>query len=370
MASSFGETLRVSVFGESHGTAIGAVADGLPAGETVDEAILLDFMQRRQGGKNALSTARKEPDVPRFLSGLTDGRTNGFPLCIEIENTNTRSGDYKNLADIPRPSHADYTAYVKWNGQADLRGGGHFSGRLTAPLCAVGGVALQILARRGIAVGAHLYSVGQTEDTPFPMLPDSGLFDKIAAKKFPVINDEAGAAMQREILAAREALDSVGGTVECVITGLPAGLGDPMFDGIENRMARALFGIPAVKGLEFGGGFALSAMRGSRANDPFTVDENGVITTETNHNGGVQGGITNGMPLRFRVGFKPTPSIAQMQRSVSISEKKSAALEIRGRHDPCIVQRAVPVVEAVAALVTLDVLLSDGRFGELGTVAV
>ena len=359
MASVFGDALRVSVYGESHGTAIGALVDGFPAGEPIDEASLLYFMARRQGGKNALSTARKEPDIPKILSGVTDGRTNGFPLCIEIENTNTRSSDYKNLADVPRPSHADYTAYVKWNGQADLRGGGHFSGRLTAPLCAAGGIAKQILGRRGIAVGAHLASVGSIEDKLFPMLPDPQLFDEIAHKDFPTLDDDLGVSMQQEILAAREASDSVGGSVECLITGLPAGLGSPMFDGIENSLARALFGIPAVKGLEFGSGFALAGMRGSEANDPFVINENGVITTETNHSGGIQGGITNGMPVRFRVGFKPTPSIAQTQRSVSLSRRDNTEISIHGRHDPCIVQRAVPVVEAVAALVSLDILLKE-----------
>lgn len=361
MASGFGEKLRVSVFGESHGTAIGAVVDGLPAGEPINYDELVRFMERRQGGRNALSTARKEPDLPRFLSGVTDGKTNGFPLALEIENTNTRSGDYSDLADVPRPSHADYTARIKWNGNADMRGGGHFSGRLTAPLCAAGGIAKQILARRGIFIGAHLNSVGAVNDQPFPMLPDAQLFDDIAEKELPVLDDGAGAEMQKEILAAREALDSVGGTVECVITGLPAGLGDPMFDGIENRLARALFGIPAVKGLEFGAGFALSKMRGSQANDPFAINENGEITTKTNSSGGIQGGITNGMPVRFTVGFKPTPSISKEQQSVSLSERKEVPLTVHGRHDPCIVQRAVPVVEAVAALIALDVLLSDGR---------
>lgn len=360
MASGFGETLRVSIFGESHGTAIGALIDGLPAGEMIDEQELLDFMQRRQGGRNNISTQRKEPDLPRFLSGVTDGRTNGFPLCIEIENTNTRSGDYNNLADSPRPSHADYTAYVKWHGQADLRGGGHFSGRLTAPLCAAGGIAKQVLVRRGIYVGAHISSIGTVKDLDFPMHPKASQFDDIAQKHLPVIDDSAGERMIQEILAARDAQDSVGGTVECAVIGLPAGLGSPMFDGIENRMARAIFGIPAVKALEFGGGFSLSEMRGSQANDPFCIDENGEVATKSNHSGGIQGGITNGMPVRFRVGFKPTPSISQKQQTVSLSDRTETELEIHGRHDPCIVQRAVPVVEAVAALVVLDVLLTEG----------
>lgn len=359
MASDFGERLRVSIYGESHGNGIGAVIEGLPAGEAVDTDRLMRFMERRQGGRNRFSTARKEPDVPEFVSGIFDSITTGFPVCIRIANTNTRSGDYSNLAMKPRPSHADFPAYIKWNGAADMRGGGHFSGRLTAPLCAAGGIAIQILERRNIFVGAHLSSVGAVSDDSFPLLPDAALFEAIAQKMFPVISDEKGVQMQEEILAAREALDSVGGTIECMVTGLPAGLGDPMFDGMENRLAKVLFGIPAVKGVEFGDGFALSQMRGSQANDPFCTDQHGNIVTETNRNGGILGGITTGMPLRFRVGIKPTPSIAQPQKTVSLPEGKETTLEIKGRHDPCIAQRAVPVVEAAAALTVLDVLLCD-----------
>ncbi|MBR3045123.1 MAG: chorismate synthase [Oscillospiraceae bacterium] len=359
MASQFGERLRVSIYGESHGNGIGALIEGLPAGEHIDFERLMRFMERRQGGRNALSTARKEPDVPEFVSGVFEDKTTGFPVCIRIANTNTRSGDYSNLALKPRPSHADYSAYMKWHGHADMRGGGHFSGRLTAPICAAGGIALQILERRGIYVGAHLSSVGSVRDDAFPMQPDAALFAQIAEKAFPVISDEKGTQMQQEILAAREALDSVGGTIECMVTGLPAGLGDPMFDGIENRLARVLFGIPAVKGVEFGDGFALSEMRGSAANDPFGTDAQGNIITKTNRNGGILGGITTGMPVRFRVGIKPTPSIAQQQETVSLPEGTDTTIEIKGRHDPCIAQRAVPVVEAAAALTVLDVLLCD-----------
>ncbi|MBP0966571.1 MAG: chorismate synthase [Oscillospiraceae bacterium] len=359
MASEFGERLRVSIYGESHGNGIGALIEGLPAGEQVDPARLMRFMERRQGGRNALSTARKEPDVPDFVSGIFNGRTTGFPVCIRIANTNTRSGDYSNLAMNPRPSHADYPAYIKWKGAADMRGGGHFSGRLTAPVCAAGGIALQILERHHIYVGAHLSSVGAVSDDPFPMLPEPTLFSQIADKAFPVISDEKGLLMQQEILAAKEDRDSVGGTIECMVTGLPAGLGDPMFDGMENRLARALFGIPAVKGLEFGDGFALSQMRGSQANDPFCTDAHGNIVTETNRNGGILGGITTGMPLRFRVGIKPTPSISKLQKTVSLPDGQETTLEIKGRHDPCIAQRAVPVIEAAAALTVLDVLLCD-----------
>ncbi len=359
MASQFGERVRVSIFGESHGPGIGTVIEGLPAGEIVDFTSLQRFMERRQGGRNALSTARKEPDIPRVVSGIFDGRTTGFPVCLMIENANTRSGDYSNLLDKPRPSHADLSAFVKWHGNADMRGGGHFSGRLTAPLCAAGGIAKQILGRRGIFVGAHLSSIGNVQDEPFPMVPDAALFERIAEKPLPVISDARGEEMQREVAAAREALDSVGGSVECMILGLPAGLGDPMFDGIENRLARVLFGIPAVKGVEFGDGFALTQMRGSQANDPFCYDETGAVRTQTNRNGGILGGITTGMPVRFRVGIKPTPSIGQPQKTVSLRTHAPAEIEIRGRHDPCIAQRAVPVIEAAAALVALDVLLCD-----------
>lgn len=362
MASQFGERLRVSIFGESHGNGIGALIEGLPAGEQINFDRLMQFMERRQGGRNALSTARKEPDIPEFVSGVFENKTTGFPVCIRITNTNTRSGDYNNLALKPRPSHADYSAYMKWHGHADMRGGGHFSGRLTAPVCAAGGIALQILERHGIFVGAHLSSVGAIHDEAFPMQPAPELFDTIAAKAFPVISDEKGDAMQQEILAAREAQDSVGGTIECMILGLPAGLGDPMFDGIENRLARVLFGIPAVKGVEFGDGFALSEMRGSAANDPFCADHDGNIMTKTNRNGGILGGITTGMPVRFRVGIKPTPSIAQPQETVALPEGSQATIEIKGRHDPCIAQRAVPVIEAAAALTALDVLLCDSEW--------
>ncbi len=363
MASAFGERLRVSIYGESHGNGIGALVDGFPAGFPIDTDALMRFMERRQGGRNAFSTARKEPDLPEFVSGVTDGKTNGFPLCIRIANTNTRSGDYSALAMKPRPSHADYTAHLKWHGQADMRGGGHFSGRLTAPVCAAGGIALQMLAAKGIFIGAHLASVGTVHDDAFPMLPDRALFKEIAAKAFPVISDEKGEQMQQEIMAARADGDSVGGTVACMITGLPGGLGDPMFDGIENRMARVLFGIPAVKAVEFGDGFALSEMRGSQANDPFCTDESGRISAKTNRNGGILGGITTGMPVRFRVGIKPTPSIAKQQETVTLGERpENTTVEIQGRHDPCIAQRAVPVIEAAAALVTLDLLLAEGSF--------
>lgn len=357
MSSEFGNHLRVGVFGESHGRAIGVTMQGLPAGEAVDVATLEAFLDRRRPGKNALSTARVEPDRPLFLSGLLEGKTTGSPLTAVIENRDARSRDYAELADKPRPGHADYTAFVKWNGMADMRGGGHFSGRLTAPLCIAGGIAKQILARRGIFIGAHLSAVAGISDDPLPDKPTQALFDSIAAKDFPVLDDAKGCAMQEAILTASHAGDSVGGIIECAAIGLPAGLGDPMFDGMENRLSAALFGIPAIKGVEFGAGFAAAAMRGSEHNDPFRMDEDGNVTTETNHAGGILGGITTGQPIVLRVAVKPTPSISKPQKTVSLSKHEDAELIVHGRHDPCVAHRAVPVVEAVTACVLLDYLL-------------
>lgn len=362
MSSEFGKILRVGVFGQSHGRAIGVTVDGLPAGEAVDLDELNAFLDRRRPGKNGLSTPRKETDLPVFLSGLERGVTCGSPLCAIIENGDPHSSDYDELTDKPRPSHADYTAFVKWGGQADMRGGGHFSGRLTAPLCIAGGIAKQILARRNIFVGAHLTSVSTVEDERFPLFPTAELFAGVASKEFPVLSDAAGERMKAAIAAAASEGDSVGGTIECAAIGLPAGLGSPMFDGVENRLAAALFGIPAVKGLEFGAGFSSSALRGSENNDPFTV-ENGAIRTVTNHAGGILGGITSGMPLTLRVAVKPTPSISAPQRTISLSRMEPEELVIRGRHDPCIAHRAVPVVEAVTAAVLLDLLLEGNPNG-------
>ena len=361
MSSEFGKLLKISVFGQSHGKAIGVVIDGLPAGEAVDLEELDAFLARRRPGKSPLSTARREADAPVFLSGLENGITCGAPLCAVIENGDQHSSDYDQLRDRPRPGHADYTAYVKWGGQADMRGGGHFSGRLTAPLCVAGGIAKQILARRGVYVGAHLASVGAESDASFPLRPTAELFDAVAAKPFPVIDDDAGERMRAVILAAKNDGDSVGGVIECAAVGLPAGLGEPMFGGVENRLAAALFGIPAVKGVEFGDGFAAARARGSENNDPFCM-EDGRVVTETNHAGGILGGITDGMPLVLRTAVKPTPSIARPQRTVSLSAGEDTDLVIRGRHDPCIAHRAVPVVEAVTAAVLLDLLL-EGHHG-------
>ena len=357
MSSEFGRTLRVGVFGESHGRAIGVTMQNLPAGEAIDLNVLEAFLDRRRPGKSALSTARNEPDRPVFLSGLLDGKTTGSPLSAIIENRDARSRDYAELADKPRPGHADYTAFLKWNGAADMRGGGHFSGRLTAPLCIAGGIAKQILARKNIFIGAHLFSAAGVADAAFPLHPAQTLFDEIAQKDFPVINDDAGCAMQEAILAASRDGDSIGGVIECAAVGFPAGIGNPMFDGIENRLSAVLFGIPAVKGLEFGAGFAAAAMRGSEHNDPYRIGDDGSITTTSNHAGGILGGISTGQPIVLRVAIKPTPSIAKAQQTVRLSTMDNAELVVHGRHDPCIAHRAVPVVEAVTALVLLDYLL-------------
>lgn len=353
MSSMYGENLRLSVFGQSHAPAIGMTLDGIPAGLPVDMAALQGFLARRAPGQNGFSTTRKEADTPEFLCGISDGFTCGAPVTAIIRNTNTRSGDYDNLRDCPRPGHADYTAQIKYGGYQDAAGGGHFSGRLTAPICIAGGLCIQWLAQKGIRVGAHIASIAGISDTPFDMTDPQ--IDAVG-KEFPVLDTEAGEAMGNAILEAKSAGDSVGGVIECAVTGLPAGLGDPMFDGVENRIAGIVFGIPAVKGLEFGLGFGLSAMRGSLSNDPFIMS-NGEVRTATNNCGGILGGITDGMPLIFRAAVKPTPSIATCQRSVSLSQKAEQELIVKGRHDPCIVPRAVPVIEAAAAIAVMDMIL-------------
>ena len=358
MSSEFGGRLRVTIFGESHGAAIGVVVDNLPAGEPVDEAAVAAFLARRAGGKRT-STARKEPDVPELLSGLRGGRTTGAPLCAVIRNTDARSGDYGDLADLPRPSHADYPAWVKYGGANDIRGGGHFSGRLTAPLCVAGAICGQLLARRGVTVGAHVEAIAGVRDQRFdPVSVSAETLRAVAAKDFPVLDDAAGERMTARILEAAAALDSVGGIVECAAVGLPPGVGAPLFGGVENRLAAAVFGIGAVRGVEFGDGFAAADMTGSTHNDPYRMVD-GAVRAVTNHAGGVLGGLTSGMPLVFRAAFKPTASISREQRTVSLSARENRTLSIRGRHDPCIVPRAVPCVEAAAAITLLDLMLEE-----------
>lgn len=362
MSSEIGHKLKIELFGQSHGRAIGVVMDGLPAGIPVDEEELYRFMSRRKPGTSRLSTQRKEDDRPVFLAGLLNGVTAGSPLCAVIENTDTRSNDYANLTDLPRPSHADFTARIRYGESVDMRGSGHFSGRLTAPLCIAGGIARQILARRDVYVGAHLLRIENESDEAFPLHPTKELFESIAAKTMPVLSDEAGARMAEAVEKARAEADSVGGVIECAAIGLPAGIGSPMFDGLENRLAAALFGVPAVKGVEFGAGFAAAKMRGSVHNDPFIV-ENGEIKTSKNDAGGLVGGITTGMPVIIKCAMKPTPSIGKPQQTVSLSRMEPATLEIRGRHDPCLAIRAVPVIEAVTAFTILDILMEEKENG-------
>ena len=360
MSSTYGDNLRLSIFGQSHGAAIGMTLDGIPAGLKIDFEKLQAFLNRRAPGNNDYSTPRKEEDKPEILSGIVDGFTCGAPIAAVIHNTNTRSKDYSNLKDCPRPGHADYTAQVKYKGFQDVAGGGHFSGRLTAPLCIAGGMCKQWLEEKGIRIGAHLSSVAGIADDPLCLdwvNPDLDMIQK----DFPVVNAEAGVKMQEAISKARTCGDSVGGIVECIITGLPVGLGDPMFGGMESRIAQIVYGIPAVKGLEFGSGFSGSYMRGSQNNDSYTI-ENGAVRTTTNNAGGILGGITNGMPLVFQAAIKPTPSISATQQSISLSKGVEQTLEITGRHDPCIAPRAVPVIEAAAAIAIFDAYLGLNVF--------
>ena len=352
--SYMGSKIKIEIFGESHSPAIGMTLCGLPAGEKIDYDKLYEFMCRRAPGRDATSTARKEADKPEFLCGIIDGVTTGAPVTAVIHNSDTRSKDYEKLRFTPRPSHSDYAAYVKYAGNNDIRGGGAFSGRLTAPLCIGGGIAKQILEKRGITVAAHIYSIGDVPDTPFDAVAPCDI-ESAGKKDFPVISDEAGERMRKVILDAKADGDSVGGVVECAVTGIGAGFGGPLFDGVEGKIAYALFGIPAVKGVEFGTGFKSSKMRGSECNDPFEYKD-GKVVTSTNNSGGIQGGITNGMPILVRAAFKPTPSIAKEQKTVDLEKKENTVLTIGGRHDPCVVARAVAATEAAVALCILDLL--------------
>ena len=346
-----GDKLKITLFGQSHGPAIGCVIDGFPAGKRIDWDAVSVFMARRAPGQNAWSTPRKEADAPEILSGLgADGLTCGAPLAAVIRNTNQHSGDYPDLLNVPRPGHAEYTAGIKYGPAWDYRGGGQFSGRLTAPLCFAGALCLQWLQEKNIRVAAHIARIGKVcDEVPDTAHPSFPLYE---AGAFPVIDPEKGRAMQDEIEAAKAAGDSVDGAVRCVVAGFPAGVGGPCFGGLEGKMAQALFGIPAVKGVQFGD----TQPHGSENNDAFRI-ENGAVSTLTNHCGGILGGISDGMPLHFTVSFKPPPSIAKPQQTVDLRAMKETEMNLRGRHDPCVVPRAVPVVEAVAAIILTDLLL-------------
>ena len=345
MSSTWNNNITFSVFGESHGPAIGVCIDNVPPGESIDMDKLMQFMARRAPKKDKTSTQRREKDMPQIMSGFFNGKTTGTPLCALIQNTDQHSNDYSNLSKLARPGHADYTGALRYRGFNDQRGGGHFSGRLTAPLCFAGAVAGQILEKRGIYVGAHIAEI-----------------HKIKEKKFPTISDAKGKKMFADIDKARQNLDSVGGVVECIAINVPAGIGSPIFDGLENSIAQLVFGIPAVKGLEFGAGFNAAKMLGSENNDEFYVNENGHVVTRTNFHGGILGGISSGMPITLRVAFKPTPSIARPQATVDYSAMKNETINIKGRHDPCVVPRAVPCVEAAVNIALLNHMLQYPNF--------
>ena len=356
MSSTYGENLKLSIFGQSHGPAIGMTLDGIPAGLPVDFDVLQRFLNRRAPGQNDWSTPRREEDRPEFLAGILDGYSCGAPIAAVIHNKNTRSGDYANLKDCPRPGHADYTAQCKYGGFQDAAGGGHFSGRLTAPLCIAGDLCMQWLEEMGIRIGARIVTIaGENDDFTVDVLnPQLDMIDK----NFPVFTPAAGERMRQKIAEARAEGDSVGGIIECYITGLPVGLGEPMFGGVESRIAQIVYGVPAVKSVDFGAGYCVANMRGSQCNDDYIV-EDGKVHTLTNYAGGILGGITNGMPVIFRAAIKPTPSISRPQQSVSLCKGESQELVVKGRHDPCIVPRAVPVIEAAAAIAIYDLILGN-----------
>ena len=358
MASSWGEQLKITLFGESHGPAVGVVIDGVPAGETLDPNEIQRVMARRSPGRNRWSSARSEEDSVTIVSGWYQGQTTGTPLCMMIANKDARLKDYEKFSSIPRPSHADYTGLVRFRGAADPRGGGHFSGRLTAPLCAAGAICKQMLERRGVEIFARVAELGGVPDAELDTAnPDIERLRTLSKKEFPVLDDLQGEKMLALVEDVRTKGDSVGGVIQCLILGLPAGLGDPIFGGVESRLASLLYGIPAVKAVSFGDGFAVARRLGSENNDPLYLDDDGQVRTATNHEGGLNGGVTNGMPVVFQIAIKPTPSIALQQRSVNMETGTEELLTIEGRHDPCIVPRAVVAVEAAAAIAMTDLML-------------
>ena len=357
MGSIIGNKIKVSIFGESHGEAIGVVIDGLPAGHRIDFNFVYEEMRRRAPGQDSLSTPRVEKDIPKVLSGIFQERTTGAPLSAIIENNNTKSRDYSELKVKLRPSHCDYPAMIKYEGYNDYRGGGHFSGRLTALLVFAGAICKDILKEHSVYIGAHIKSIGKIKDDGFDKINiTKELLEELRKDRFPTLNKIISKEMKEEILAVKALGDSIGGVIEGAVINLPVGLGNPMFHSVESVLSHMLFSIPAVKGVEFGEGFNIAALRGSEANDEYYIEGND-IKTYSNNNGGILGGITTGMPVTFSVAFKPTPSIALSQKTVNMETKADDILEIKGRHDPCIVQRAVPVVECVTAIAILDMML-------------
>ena len=363
MSSTWKNNISFTIFGESHGPAIGVCMDNVPPGESIDVDKIYKFMARRAPKKDGTTTMRKESDIPQIISGYHNGKTTGTPLVAMIANNDQHSQDYNNISKLARPGHADYTGALRYRGFNDIRGGGHFSGRLTAPLCFAGAVAQQILEKRGIYVGAHIAEIHGITDKSFDPINTSrqDIID-LKEKDFPVIIDVQGNEMKKEILHAREEQDSVGGIIECIAINVPAGIGSPIFDGLENSIAQLIFGIPAVKGLEFGAGFDVAKMTGSENNDEFYVNERGIVVTKTNSHGGILGGISSGMPITLRVAIKPTPSISRPQETIDYSAMKNETLVVKGRHDPCIVPRAVPCVESAVNLAVLSHMLEYPNF--------
>ena len=362
MSSQIGDRIKVSVFGESHGRVIGMVMDTPPAGITLDFEEIERELSRRAPGNDPTATKRKEPDKPIFLSGIKNGVTTGAPLAAIIENTSQKSKDYDELAFNPRPSHSDYAAFVHFAGYNDISGGGHFSGRLTAPLVIAGAILKQYLKTKGITIGGHILNIGSVSDKAFdPVNVSEDELLSLSGRSFALLDPSVEEKMRNEVSLAAKDGDSIGGSVEIAVTGLSAGFGSPMFDGAENIIAKAVFGVPAVKGIEFGAGFLLSQMRGSEANDQIYIKD-GEIRHKTNFSGGILGGITNGMPLIFKAAIKPTPSISKKQETVDLLEGKNTTLEIKGRHDPCIVPRALPAIEAVTAIAIANLINEEALF--------
>ena len=362
MKNSFGSAVSITIFGESHGNAIGAVLDGLTPGVTVDEEFIAKQMSKRRSVAS-VSTARREADEVKILSGVLNGKTTGTPITLTIDNHNTRSSDYANTATVARPGHADYTAYEKYHGFSDSRGGGHFSGRITAGITAAGAIAITALRSKGIFVGAHVLRICDISDSPFSE-DNETIKDEILTlsdRIFPTISKTAEEKMTEKIKSVRALGDSIGGIIECAVSGMPAGVGEPWFDTVESNLSHILFSIPAVKGVEFGSGFSISDMYGSEANDEYAVSDGKVITL-SNNNGGILGGISGGMPIKIKCAVKPTPSIYKPQKSVDFLTHENRELIIRGRHDPAIVHRASVVVESAVALALCDMLQT--RYGD------
>lgn len=355
MSFNYGEKFNITVFGQSHSDGLGVVIDGIPAGVDVDTEKISSFLLRRAPGRSLISTPRKETDSFEIISGIVNGKTCGAPLCAVFKNEDARSGDYEQVKTCPRPGHADYPAFIKYDGFNDSRGGGFFSGRMTAPLCFAGAVAMQLLEEKGIYTGAHVRSIGDVHDlTYYDVEPEKAVFDKLKEKELPVLSDVED-RIYEAVLHAAESRNSLGGVIECAVTGIPCGTGEPLFSSIESEISRVVFSVPGVKGIEFGNGFGSASLLGSENNDSFRV-ESGCVVTESNRHGGILGGLATGMPVLFSVCIKPTPTVGVPQKTVNVSTVTDSEICFSGRHDPCIVPRAVPCIEAAAALAVINLV--------------